>query len=480
MREIAATINAAGTLRVWGLGPAPTVEHHLAIDDAYNELVNLLARLAAGPPPGFVLAAVRTPEGPWHLAVGPDARTIPWDAADFTLELPELTDDLPSAPLEQPADPATVAMPETLEELLPLLLDRREEVRAAANAELTTWGDDPTPVADAALDAALLDALAGNELNWVRTGVAANPGTDSTTLERLAQDDDPVVRQAVAARFDLDPEITEFLARDPEPVVRAELGRNPAAAFLSEPRPAAVAVLEPEPAPAASQTGDGDATDGDPELRDPGPASGPRRTWRILAATVALLLMAGVGYAAVSQAREGQVVTAAPSVTVPWNGMSLPTGPDGPEDPAGSVAEGFAHTELGAAMAAAHLSVRIDPYAGPASFVPTITEQTFGGDSTALLDATQDRYEAAAARANLKDDGPIPTSTGQIGGWRIDQWSPDSPATVHLLVTAPDGDLLDYKVDVVWVDGDYLLIDPTRADQLVVTPDPDPSTYRSF
>jgi hypothetical protein len=282
----------------------------------------------------------------------------------------------------------------------------------------------------------------------------------------------------VAARFDLDPEITEFLARDPEPVVRAELGRNPAAAFLSEPRPAAIAVLEPEPA--ASQTGDGNAADGGPETRDPGPTPGPRSTWRIVAATTALMLMAGGGYATVNQARESQIVTAAASASVPWNGMSLPTGPDGPEDPAGPVAEGFAHTELGAAMAAAHLSVRIDPYAGPASFAPTISERTFGGDSTALLAATQDRYEAAAARANLKDDGPIPTSTGQIGGWRIDQWSPDSPATVHLLVTAPDGDLLDYKVDVVWVDGDYLLIDPTRADQLVVTPDPDPSTYRSF
>lgn len=482
LREIAATINPAGTLRVWGLAPNPTAEHHLAIDDAYNELVNLLARLACGPPPGYVLAAVRTPEGPWHIAVGPDARTIPWDAADFTLELPELTEDDVQGPADDSADVAPPTMPESLDELLPLLLASDDLLRAAAHAELATWGDDPTPVADAALDAALLDSLAGSQVGWVRTGVAANPGTESATLARLAEDDDPVVRQAVAARFDLDPEVSEILASDAEPVVRAELGRNPAAAFLSQPTRAAVAVADPEDVPSTGDDAAGDLARGDQNIRvaSPVPSSRSSRAWRIGAATVTVLLTGAAVYALVSHGRDDPGTTTSVAATALWNGMNLPVGPDGPEDPTGPVADGFARTETGAALAAAHLSVRIDPYAGPASFVPTITEQTLGGDSSVLLDATQDRYDTAAARTEVADGDPIPTTTGQITGWRSEGWSPDAPTTVHLLVSIPDGSLVDYAIDVVWVDGDYALIDPTRADQFETTPEPDPSTYRSF
>ena len=131
-------------------------------------------------------------------------------------------------------------------------------------------------------------------------------------------------------------------------------------------------------------------------------------------------------------------------------------------------------------MAAAHLSVRIDAYAGPASFDPTITTQTFGGDPAALLGATQARYDTAAARAGITDGGPIPTSTGQILGWSTDGWAPDYPTTVHLLVTSPDGTDTDYAIGVVWVDGDYQLIDPTRADTFTTSPAADAGTYRRF
>ena len=70
----------------------------------------------------------------------------------------------------------------------------------------------------------------------------------------------------------------------------------------------------------------------------------------------------------------------------------------------------------------------------------------------------------------ITDGGPIPTSTGQILGWTTDGWAPDAPTTVHLLVTSPDGTDTDYAIAVVWVDGDYQLIDPTRADTFTTTP----------
>ena len=181
------------------------------------------------------------------------------------------------------------------------------------------------------------------------------------------------------------------------------------------------------------------------------------------------------GYAAVSTLGADPAPTAAATATAAWNGMALPAGPDGPTDPGGDVATGFARTELGAAMAAAHLSVRIDPYAGPASFEPTITTQTHGGDPGALLAATRDRYTALGG-----DGGPIPTTTGQITGWRIDGWTPDTPTTVHLRVAGPAGAATDYGIAVVWVDGDYALVDPTRADTFTTRPADDPTSYRSF
>jgi hypothetical protein len=201
--------------------------------------------------------------------------------------------------------------------------------------------------------------------------------------------------------------------------------------------------------------------------------------------TVGAAVLVATGYAAVNPLANGAPTTPAVTVSAPagtalWNGMVLPAGPEGPTDPGGDVASGFARTELGAAMAAAHLSVRIDPYAGPASFTPTITGQTYGGDPAVLLAATQARYDTAAARAGVTDGGPIPTSTGQIVGWRIDGWGPDAPATVHLRVTGPDGVDTDYGIAVVWVHGDYALVDPTRADTFTTTPAADPSSYRSF
>ena len=80
----------------------------------------------------------------------------------------------------------------------------------------------------------------------------------------------------------------------------------------------------------------------------------------------------------------------------------------------------------------------------------------------------------------MVDGGPIPTTTGQITGWRIDGWTPDAPTTVHLRVAGPAGAATDYGIAVVWVDGDYALVDPTRDDTFTTRPADDPTSYRSF
>lgn len=497
--QVAATIDGHGLVTIWGLpGPQPRVADHDEPTDAYHELLNLVFdhSVAIG---GQVWLAVSAPNGQWHMAITPDLQTVPLEPDLFdppptpgAAEVLAAAEGLTVAALLAGADAALAAtMPDQPAAVLALATDPDPAVRAAAVAHLATWGDDPAPVVEAPLPPDRLGVLADCRLAWVRAGVAGNPGTDPDTLTRLAADPDPMVRQAVAARMDLTPEIALALCEDPAPAVRAELGRNPTAAFLRERTPVRV-VVAVDPVPLPGPVPDLPTEQATPHApaaptRPPLPAGAASPSGRghrgiaVAGMAVAAVLLAGAGYAAVTAAGDPPPGAAAASgPVVAWNGTWLPAGPDGPSDPDGPVATGFAHTEAGAAAAAAHLSVRIDPYAGPASFTPTITSQTFGGNPATLLAATRARYQQAADAAGISRDAPIPTSTGRIIGWRTQGWTPDGPVSVHLRVTGPDGADLDFRIDVVWTGRDYALVDPTRADTFTAAPADDPSDYRSF
>ena len=481
---VTATITPTGVLTVWGLAGDPLVVDEGAPAAARNALINLLAQHAqtlGGP----VAAAARTPAGPWYLSVAPTGQTVPIDPAAFAgVDLPDLDPQFTLAGAEAVFAAAQDSPPAAT---LALASDPDPAIRATAAARLATWADDPTPVADAQLPGSRLEVLAGCSLGWVRAGVAANPGTEPSTLAGLVDDPDPLVRLALAARFDLAPELTVQLASDPDQRVRVELTRNPAASFLTRGAAGPGATGPPNAWRPSAEHPTGSTGPDEPATAaaDPPTRSRSGHRGRVVAtAALGVVALIGGGYAAVTVASAHTEPTAAAATAPPgtalWNGMALPAGPDGPTDPAAAVATGFAHTEAGAAMAAAHLSVRIDPYAGPASFTPTITDQTYGGDPAALLAVTRARYESAAARAGVPDGQPIPISTGQIRGWRAEGWTPTGPTTVHLRVAGADGTDTDYAITVVWVDTDYALLDPTRADTFTTSPVTDPTTYRSF
>jgi hypothetical protein len=166
-------------------------------------------------------------------------------------------------------------------------------------------------------------------------------------------------------------------------------------------------------------------------------------------------------------------VPATPDVTAwtwPRTGMTLPVSPtDGPQR-LSDVAAGFARTELGAALAAAHLSVRVDPAAGADVFGPTI-EQQMTGDTARVRAAV----EAAAATSPTPATGTAPsTAPAAITGYRVEGFTPDA-ATVHLRVASPGGAATDFAVPVVWDDarGDWLLVAPAaQADALFATAAP--------
>lgn len=368
---------------------------------------------------------------------------------------PSHSSDGPSAEVSSPAEPEIIDLRqpsppgqtgwEDVAQALTKLADPSPDVRESADAAVDSWGDRADLVAAADLPASVLDALVAHcTIPFVREGVAGNPATSAPTLAELAFDEDVPVRAAVASNPNIWPDTMAQLAKDTEPVVRAALSTNPAAAlFLS-----------------------GAAA----------PTTRPRRGRRMLIAAAAAATIGLVGIVGANVFASSQQSAAATTATA-WNGMTLPVSTsDGPST-FGDTASGFAHTELGAALAAANLSVRIDPYAGSDSFDPTITEQTFGGDPDALLRATNKRYQQQAATAGVSDGAPIPTSTGAISGYRIADYNADGPTTVHLLVTAPDGQPLDFAIEVIWSDGDYRLVDPTRSSTFVRTTADDPSRY---
>jgi hypothetical protein len=495
-REVAATITATGVLTVWGLEPDPVVIDEGAPAAARNALINLLhQRAVALDAPLF--AAVRTPAGPWYMAVEASGRCIPHDPDGFSAPPPELDPATTLAGIERVLS-AAAASPQAA---LALASDPDPAIRGRALAELATWPDDHAAVAEAQLPASRLAVLAGCGLAWVRAGVAANPATDPQTLADLVEDPDPTVRLSLASRFDLEPGVSVQLAADPDDRVRAELSRNPAAGFLAAPAEAdSPGPADVEQPSAAAPGGDGQpddpmedqvppdaaspAADAAPAAPAPGPAT-PRRSRRgraLVAAVSAVAVLGVCGYAAATSSPTPAAAPAAASAqpsAVAWNAVSLPAGPDGPQDPTADVATGFAHTELGAALAAAHLSVRIDAFAGPGSFEPTITRQTVGGNPAALLAATRARYRTAAAAAGVADGAAIPTGPVRIDGWRIDgAWDPDGTTTVHLRVSA-GGPATDYAIAVVWASGDYALVDPTAPGTFTTGP-ADPSSYRSF
>lgn len=144
----------------------------------------------------------------------------------------------------------------------------------------------------------------------------------------------------------------------------------------------------------------------------------------------------------------------------------------GPSDTTDGRARGFARTPLGAVLAAAHISVRLSPQAGPAVFESTLREQVVGPDAAALDEQLEESYQQARAQLGLPYGVPAGRLYSTIRGYRVDADSLDRP-TVRLLIEGPGANsgsvLVALVADLQWVDDDWALVAPTSGDWSTAT-----------
>ena len=157
--------------------------------------------------------------------------------------------------------------------------------------------------------------------------------------------------------------------------------------------------------------------------------------------------------------------------SVRWSGfygVELPVSAQaGPYDTSGGIAAGFAHTPLGALLAAVNIGVRANAQWGPRIFGAVIRGQVTGPDAAALLAGCQAAYGQAAQSGQVTGGQPLGTVHVTEQAFR---WITYTPAAAILdLVVAGPGDggatvRASVQMEVVWDGGDWKVVAPPGGD----------------
>jgi hypothetical protein len=157
--------------------------------------------------------------------------------------------------------------------------------------------------------------------------------------------------------------------------------------------------------------------------------------------------------------------------SVRWNGffgVELPVSEQaGPSGTGGGIAAGFAHTPLGALLAAVNIGVRANAQWGPRIFTTVIRRQVTGPDAAALLAACQAAYDQAAQSNGVTGGQPLGTVHVTEQAFR---WITYTPAAAILdLAVAGPGDSgatvrASVQMQVIWDGGDWKAVAPPGGD----------------
>jgi hypothetical protein len=157
--------------------------------------------------------------------------------------------------------------------------------------------------------------------------------------------------------------------------------------------------------------------------------------------------------------------------SVRWSGfygVELPISAQaGPYDTSGGVAAGFAHSPLGALLAAVNIGVRANAQWGPRIFTTVIRGQVTGPDAAALLAGCQAAYDQAAQSAGVTGGQPLGAVDVAEQAFR---WITYTPAAAILdLVSAGPGTSgatvrASAQMEVIWDGGDWKVVAPPGGD----------------
>jgi hypothetical protein len=224
-------------------------------------------------------------------------------------------------------------------------------------------------------------------------------------------------------------------------------------------------------------------------------APGARRLILPAAAVAAILLGAGLAFAltgrppasrtpaATATAPASPADTAGPGsqgqprvprvslASVRWSSfyrVELPVSAQaGPFDTSGGVAAGFAHTPLGALLAAVNIGVRANAQWGPRIFTTVIRGQVAGPDAASLLAGCQAAYDQAAQSGQVTGGQPLGTVHVTEQAFRWITYTP-AAAILDLAVAGPgDGGATvraTVQIEVIWDGGDWKVVAPPGGD----------------
>ena len=157
--------------------------------------------------------------------------------------------------------------------------------------------------------------------------------------------------------------------------------------------------------------------------------------------------------------------------SVRWSGfygVELPVSAQaGPYDTSGGMAAGFAHSPLGALLAAVNIGVRANAQWGPRIFTAVIRGQVTGPDAAALLAGCQAAYDQAAQSGQVTGGQPLGTVDVTEQAFRWITYTP-AAAILDLAVAGPGASgatvRASVQMEVVWDGGDWKVVAPPGGD----------------
>ena len=149
-------------------------------------------------------------------------------------------------------------------------------------------------------------------------------------------------------------------------------------------------------------------------------------------------------------------------------GVELPVSHSaGPRHREYGLAWGFAHTPLGALLAAVNIGVRANAWWGPGIFVTTIRDQVIGPDAPALLASCQASYQQASRAAGVPAGQPLGRAVVAEEAFRWLAYAP-ARAAVDIVSAGPGAQGATVRavtrIEMAWSRGDWRVIAPPGGD----------------